>query len=219
MSYRPLSPGFWAAHREGSITLAPLCSVCDRGALSGVRVTTSNGFPFPETSLARPNTCGRGDRNRTCCLMLPKHALYHVSYTPMSFLVSTYKMVSVGRLELPASCTPSMRSTNLSYTLMLGGRRDLNPLFHAFTAHGLDSSPSSTVLSLGIEPTSAAYQATALTNMLREVEQWADGPVERPVDIYEPALFVNDFGRRGGSRTRMLLVPNQAAYHQAFAPS
>lgn len=39
----------------------------------------------------------------------------------------------------------------------------------------------------------------------------------RLTSFFEPALFVNIFfGQRGGSRTRKLLAPNEAAYHQAI---
>lgn len=39
-------------------------------------------------------------------------------------------------------------------------------------------------------------------------------------DCTKPLCYMgmSYFGRRGGSRTRMLLVPNQAAYQQAFTP-
>ena len=50
---------------------------------------------------------GRGDRSRTCDLMVPNHARYHLRHTPM-------KMVRVKRFELLAHALEGRCSIQLS---------------------------------------------------------------------------------------------------------
>ena len=53
---------------------------------------------------------GGADRDRTGDLMLAKHALSQLSYSPTSD-----KMVGLGRVELPTSPLSGVRSNQLSY--------------------------------------------------------------------------------------------------------
>ena len=55
---------------------------------------------------------GGADRFRTGDLMLAKHALSQLSYSPMTF---TQGMVGLGRVELPTSPLSGVRSSQLSY--------------------------------------------------------------------------------------------------------
>jgi hypothetical protein len=198
--------------------------------------------------------------------MLPKHARCQLRHIPL---------VSVGRLELPASCTPSMRSTNLSYTLLCRsraagrqapltrvgtasrnvglaplagkclnvGRRPRSPslrelgrtmrlelTWHAVTAHGLDSSPLSAISAHVWNRTSIGRLSSGCTKtIVLHGPAFLRRPPHQPSsDNYYAsrrtlagiggAARAGNPGRRGGSRTRMLLVPNQAAYQQAFTP-
>ena len=66
------------------------------------------------TADSRGIPTGGARRDRTDDLMLAKHALSQLSYGPERVL-STMKMVGLGRLELPTSRLSSARSNQLSY--------------------------------------------------------------------------------------------------------
>ena len=57
---------------------------------------------------------GGAERDRTADLMLAKHALSQLSYSP-TFWVPAAKMVGLGRFELPTSPLSGVRSNQLSY--------------------------------------------------------------------------------------------------------
>jgi hypothetical protein len=63
---------------------------------------------------------GGADRFRTGDLMLAKHALSQLSYSPMTDYLRL--MVGLGRFELPTSPLSGVRSNQLSYRPSFGWR-------------------------------------------------------------------------------------------------
>ena len=59
---------------------------------------------------------GGAERDRTADLMLAKHALSQLSYSPM--MGACGKVVGLGRFELPTSPLSGVRSNQLSYRPM-----------------------------------------------------------------------------------------------------
>ena len=57
---------------------------------------------------------GGAERDRTADLMLAKHALSQLSYSPIMW-VPAAEVVGLGRVELPTSPLSGVRSNQLSY--------------------------------------------------------------------------------------------------------
>ena len=57
---------------------------------------------------------GGAERDRTADLMLAKHALSQLSYSP-TYVCLRQSMVGLGRVELPTSPLSGVRSNQLSY--------------------------------------------------------------------------------------------------------
>ncbi len=74
-----------------------------------------------ETALG---SVGGADRDRTGDLMLAKHALSQLSYSPVSL-----RMVGLGRVELPTSPLSGVRSSQLSYRPSVAGAQNFRTNF------------------------------------------------------------------------------------------
>ena len=72
---------------------------------------TSNGGDWETV-----NESGGAERDRTADLMLAKHALSQLSYSPI--MGACGKVVGLGRFELPTSPLSGVRSNQLSYRPM-----------------------------------------------------------------------------------------------------
>jgi hypothetical protein len=80
---------------------------------------------FGQVVSVRDSEVGGADRDRTGDLMLAKHALSQLSYSPI------LDMVGLGRIELPTSPLSGVRSSHLSYRpSSVTGARLLNQIPH-----------------------------------------------------------------------------------------
>ena len=68
---------------------------------------------------------GGADRDRTGDLMLAKHALSQLSYSPVIWVVA--EVVGLGRVELPTSPLSGVRSNQLSYRPVLAAAPPARP--------------------------------------------------------------------------------------------
>ena len=100
-------PNLLALSRRPALRRLETCQVL-RWPVSKSASLTSNGGDW-----ATANEIGGAERDRTADLMLAKHALSQLSYSPM--MGACGKVVGLGRFELPTSPLSGVRSNQLSY--------------------------------------------------------------------------------------------------------
>ena len=115
---------------------------------TGLEPATSTWARWRSTIEPLPQFYGRGDRSRTCDLMVPNHARYHLRHTPKLVRVKRFELLAhalEGRCSIQLSYAPTFLKVErvkgiepsqpawkagtlpLSYTRMWSGRRDSNP--------------------------------------------------------------------------------------------